>query len=444
MWPFKPRIRPPRGDKTAVILGNGVAGANAALKLRKHQPEWRIILISGESEHHWSRPALMYLYMGHMRWKDVKPYEDRVWEEKSIERVCAWVTEIDTKAARLQLDNGSTIPYDKLLLATGSNSNKFGWPGQDLKRVSGMYSLQDLLQLEEATNDLKRGVVVGGGLIGIELAEMMLARKKEVTMLVREKVYWGNALPPQESGLVIEEFHHHHVDLRLETELDSIEGDSQGRAVGVKTKGGEHIDCQYVGLTAGVHPNIALAKAAGINVGRGIRVGPSLETSEANIYAAGDCVELMDNANETEGRGIIEAVWYTGRAMADIAAQNMAGGNADYIRGIWFNSAKFFHLEWHTYGEMKPNEIAEAPDRSLWWRAPDERICMHVFLNEDGSVKGLNSMGLRQRHRTWEKWIDEKVPMKDILPKLIEANFDPELFKKHESAIQHAFMEKLS
>ena len=113
-----------------VILGNGVTGVSAALALRKLDPNRRITILSGESKYHYSRPALMYIFMGHMRYQDTKPFEDSFWEEQRLELVRDWVTRIDTEKRELVLHKGSPLAFDQLLIATGSKSNKFGWPGQ--------------------------------------------------------------------------------------------------------------------------------------------------------------------------------------------------------------------------------------------------------------------------------------------------------------------------
>ena len=159
------------------IIGNGATGVAAAKRIRQLQPDWKITLISGESDYHYSRPALMYIFMGHMSFKDTKPYQDHFWKINNIDLLRAWVTEIDHKNKELTLHQKGQLTYDKLLIATGSKSNKFGWPGQDLKGVQGLWDLMDLRSLYENVKNAKRAVIVGGGLIGIELAEMIHSRK---------------------------------------------------------------------------------------------------------------------------------------------------------------------------------------------------------------------------------------------------------------------------
>ena len=171
-----------------VIIGNGIAGITAARHIRKLSPasqsggEHRITVISGETDHFFSRTALMYIYMGHMRFEDTKPYEDWFWEKNRIDLVNGWVEKVDTRNKKLLFDDNREISYDKLLIASGSKSNKFGWPGQDLDGVQGLYSFQDLEAMEHYSENLKRAVIVGGGLIGIEMAEMFHTRHIPVSV----------------------------------------------------------------------------------------------------------------------------------------------------------------------------------------------------------------------------------------------------------------------
>ena len=108
--------------------------------------------------------------MGHMRYQDIKPYEDWFWEKNNIELKFDYVEAIDTATKSLKLKSGSDFSYDTLVLAVGSKPNKFGWPGQDLDGVQGLYSFQDLEKIEKNAKNAKRAVIVGGGLIGVEFA----------------------------------------------------------------------------------------------------------------------------------------------------------------------------------------------------------------------------------------------------------------------------------
>jgi NADPH-dependent 2,4-dienoyl-CoA reductase/sulfur reductase-like enzyme len=232
-----------------VIIGNGITGITAARTLRK-KSDHEITVISGETDHFFSRTALMYIYMGHMRYQDTKHMKTGFGKEPHSTQT-RWVKTVDTENNQVVFDNNEVMAYDQLLIASGSVSNKFGWPGQDLKGVQGLYSFQDLETLEENTrNGIERAVIVGGGLIGIEMAEMLHSRHHPVTLLVRESSYWNNVLPADESAMITRHIREHGFDLRLNAELKEIVDDGTGKVKAVITGEGEHIPCQVVGLTA--------------------------------------------------------------------------------------------------------------------------------------------------------------------------------------------------
>lgn len=241
-----------------VIIGNGISGVTAARHIRKNS-DHNILIISAESKHFFSRTALMYIYMGHMKYEHTKPYEDGFWEKNRISLKQAFIDKIDFKGKILYTDNEEEIHYDKLILATGSKPKMLGWNGADLNGVQGLYSLQDLELLEQNTKRIENAVIVGGGLIGVELSEMLLSRNISVTFLVRDKTFWGSVLPKEEGSLVSNHIKKHHVNLKFETELDEIIGEN-GNVTAVKTKNGDFIDCQLVGITIGVHPNISFIR----------------------------------------------------------------------------------------------------------------------------------------------------------------------------------------
>jgi NAD(P)H-nitrite reductase large subunit len=410
-----------------VIIGNGIAGTNAARYIRK-KSDHEIIMISEETMQPYSRTALMYVYMGHVKQTNTHLYEDWFWDKNRINRIQSRVNSVNTAEKSLFLSNGETIIYDKLIIATGSKPNKFGWPGQDLKGVQGLYHLQDLESMEQYSPGLQRAVIVGGGLIGIEMAEMFHSRHIPVTLLVREKSFWNAVLPTEESAMVNRHILEHGIDLRLETELKEIISDDNGRAKAIITSKGEEIACGFVGLTVGVSPNISFLKDSGIEVQRGVLVNEFLQSSNQDVFAIGDCAELR---TPSLGRRAIEAIWYTGRMMGQTVAKTICDENTKYIPRLWFNSAKFLDIEYQVYGEIpaqKPENIT-----TLYWEHLQGKKSIRLnFDTNTRGIKGFNLMGIRYRHEVCEKWILEKTPIEVVLKNLKLANFDPEFFKRYE------------
>lgn len=417
-----------------VIIGNGIAGITTARHLRKISDD-KITVISAETDYFFSRTALMYIYMGHMKYEHTKPYEDWFWEKNRIELKRAWVATVDTKNSRLEFQDGSSMNYDKLVLATGSKPNKFGWKGQDLRGVQGLYSYQDLELMEENTKGIQRAVIVGGGLIGIEMAEMLLSRNIPVTFLVREASFWDNVLPKGESEMINRHIREHHADLRLSTELDEILDDGTGKVKGVKTKSGEVIECEFVGLTAGVSPNVNFLRGSGIEINRGVLVDQNLRTNIDNVFAAGDCAEFRKPIGE---RKSVEQVWYTGRMMGEALGRTLAGKTTAYNPGHWFNSAKFFDIEYQTYGWVWPEKKGSESD--FYWEQEGGKTCLRLrWDTQSGKLTGVNNLGFRLRHHAFDKWFNEGKTVEYVLEHLRDANFDPEFYKEHESQIINQF-----
>ncbi len=418
-----------------IIIGNGISGVTAARNIRKKSDE-EITIISAESKYFFSRTALMYVYMGHMKFEHTQPYEPHFWEKNRINLKQTFVEKIDTEKKTLHCSSGEQLSYSKLILATGSKPNKFGWKGQDANRVQGLYSKQDLENMEVNTKGIKSAVVVGGGLIGIEMAEMLLTRNIDVHFLVREKTFWSNVLPEQDSRFIMKHFEKHHgLHMHYGEELEEIHTDNTNSAIGVTTKSGNKIDCQFVGLTAGVSPNIEFIKSSSIETNRGILVNRFLETSVEDVYAIGDCAEFREPVS---GRRPIEQVWYTGKFMGETLAHTLTGNRVAYNPGHWFNSAKFFDIEYQTYGDVKSK--LEANQAEFVYQHPTEDVLLHfVFDAQSHRFVGINNFGIRLRHLVFNEWLNKEATMEEVLTDLRAANFDPEFFTTYEEEIVNQF-----
>lgn len=425
-----------------VIIGNGIAGITAARWLRKLSETVEITVISDETDYFFSRPALMYIYMGHMRQRDTQPYEDWFWEKNRIKLLRGRVEDIDFSNKTIstfssQLPN---LKYDKLIIATGSKPNKFGWKGQDLEGVQGLYHIQDVEAMVRHTNaGIKRAVIVGGGLIGIEMAEMFHSQHIPVSFLVRENSFWNGVLPAEESAMINRHIEEHNIELKLSSELDSIlDENNDGKVDAIILKNGEKILCDFVGLTVGVSPNVDFLKGTDLKINRGILVNNYLETHIEDVYAIGDCAEIEI---PQYGRRPIEAIWYTGKMMGETVAHTILGKKIAYNPGLWFNSAKFLDIEYQVYGTISP----QLPDNmaSLYWEHPDGKKSIRInFDRYTEGVVGFNLMGIRYRHEVCEKWIQTQTPIENVLQNLGIANFDPEFFTEYESEIIDIYNKK--
>ncbi|MFC5284988.1 NAD(P)/FAD-dependent oxidoreductase [Pedobacter alpinus] len=417
-----------------VIIGNGISGITTARHIRK-QSDHEILIISSESEHFFSRTALMYIYMGHMKYEHTKPYEDWFWKKNRIDLKEAYIESISFDVKELKTSSQEIINYDKLVICTGSVPNKFGWPGQDLKGVQGLYTKQDVELMEENTKDIQEAVIVGGGLIGIEMAEMLNSRGIKVNFLIREKSYWSSVLPLEESVLVGNHIAEHHINLLPQTELEEILADENGKVNSIKTKDGKIIKCQFVGLTAGVKPNIAFLKNTELDTDKGVLVNDYLETNIKDVYALGDCAQFR---NPKENHPPVEQLWYTGKMQGKALANTICGNKTAYDRGIWFNSAKFLDIEYQTYGLMF--KVPFEDEETFYWEHQNGKISFRAnFAKTDGSLRGFNFFGIRFRQVVADDWIRRKEPISNCIANLNKGFFDSEFSKNHHLAILESF-----
>lgn len=419
------------------IIGNGIAGITAARFIRKLS-NFDITVISSESDYFFSRPALMYIFMGHLRYEDTKPYEDWFWEKNRIELRRGRVESVHPESKTLFFNSGEQLVFDKLLIASGSKYNLPDCPGIDLAGVSGLYHLQDLERIESCSKKLENAVIVGGGLIGIELAEMLHSRQIPVTFLVREHSFFDMVLPEEESRMVNERLKKYGIDLKLDTGLKEILDDGHGKVAAVTATTGERIRCGFVGITIGVSPNIESLQKTSIECNRGILVDEYLQTSHPDIFAAGDCAELRF---PRPGRQSIEAVWYTARMMGEVAAYNICGVPQRYDPGLWFNSAKFLDLEYQVYGTVHAHNQKDFD--SIFWQHPlGNKSIRIVYERATEVVSGFLLMGIRYRQEVCEKWLRQRTTVADVLSKLSLANFDTEFSREFERDLIEIFNRK--
>lgn len=433
-----------------VIVGNGVAGIEAAMEIRsRYGPgEAAVTVVGEETEYFFSRTALMYAYMNWMNRRDLEPYERRMYDRNAIRLIHDRAVDLDADRQVLRLRDGpegkgAVLNYDRLLLAVGSKPRMIPFDGlQSVETgVVNFVSMQDLDECEGLTPSTDRAVVVGGGLIGVELVECLVHHGVEVTFLVREPFFWPVGLHREEGETIAEHIAAHDgVDLRLSEELREVHAGPDGRVEAVTTNRENRLPCQMLGIAIGVTPNVDWLEAVRSPpvCERGIRVDRGFETSLENVWAAGDCAEIgADDPSErqTDDEPFVEQIWYSAERQGELAGRAMMGDDVQYERPTFYNSAKFMDIEYTTVGE-----VVGAPQgaTSLYRKMPDEPISQRIIYDEETErVLGFNMLGSRWDHRYLERWIENRRSLEWVLDQLREAQFDVEfgrvpLEKMHE------------
>lgn len=417
-----------------VIVGNGVAGMEAALALRGRESGARITIVSDEHDHFFSRPALMYIFAGQTTLKDTEPYDRGLYERMGFERVRQRVATVASSTRELVFENGSRLAYDKLLLTLGSKGRTAPWPGSEGPGVHCFVTLRDLEGLDRHAKRGGRAVVIGGGLIGVEAAEILHNRGLHVTFLIRDNWYFPLALDAAESALVTEHMRHVGIDVRTGAKVGEIARGEGGGPRSVRLEAGEELACDLVVVAIGVVPNTKCLEGTDILLAKGgaIEVDGSLKASAADVYAAGDCA----NVAWADGTRRPEQLWYTARDQGRVAAQAMLGDEVTYRRGTWYNSAKFFDIEWTTAGwvptSLNWDDTPLAPGleiRSWFQRIPGQFVSQRIVVKGE-RVVGFNMLGSRWDHEPLLQWIHERRSLAYVLEHLPEAQFDEEFMPK--------------
>jgi NADPH-dependent 2,4-dienoyl-CoA reductase/sulfur reductase-like enzyme len=414
-----------------VILGNGVAGMEAALALRARDDGARITLVSDEHAHFFSRPALMYVFAGQTSLRDTEPYDRGLYERMCFERRSARVASLDAPGHALVFADGSRLAYDRLLLAVGSKARPAPWPGSEGPGLHYFVTLRDLEGLDREANAGMRAAVLGGGLIGVEVAEVLHDRGLQVTFVIREGWYFPVALDRNEASLVAEHARAHGLDVRLGARADAVLRSDDGRIRGVRLVGGDEVGADLVVSTIGVVPNTGFLASSGLNLAQGgaIETDDALRTSAPDVWAAGDCA----NVTWFDGSRRPEQLWYTARDQGRLAARSMLGDEVAYRRGTWYNSAKFFDIEYTTAGwvpaTLGPDgDPVEPPaDLRTWFQRVPGRFESQRIVVKGDRVVGFNMLGSRWNHEPLLDWIHERRPLEWVLKHLPEAQFDEEL-----------------
>ena len=361
-----------------VIIGSGVAGVAAAEAIRQNDSTGQIWMFGDDPFGYYSRPGLAYYLSGEVPESMLFPFSDHEFQNLGIAWKNARVARIDPDLHHVELQNGQKVPYDRLLLATGSRAAKPPTPGIDLEGVVKLDTLQDARQILGFTRKARSAVVVGGGITALEIAEgLNHTGISQVHYLLRGDRYWSNVLDEQEARLIESRLAADKIRLHFHTEAAEILG-KKSKVCGVLTRDGRTIPCELVAYAIGVHPRMDLAAATGIQTERGILVNPYLETNLSDIFAAGDVAQVYDPFS---GKAVLDSLWGLAREQGRSAGINMAGGHSQYRKSVAFNVTRLAGLTTTiigTVGRGKDEDmVAISHGDSETWREMPEATASH-------------------------------------------------------------------
>ncbi len=367
-------------DQTFVIAGASLAGAKAAETLRDEGFDGRVVLVGTEQERPYERPPLSKEYLRGEAGRDkVYVHGEGYYAEHDIDvRLGRTVTRIDTPAKHVTLDDGEQVPYDRLLIATGSEPRRLSIPGADLDGVHYLRTVGDSDAIRERLDRGGSVVVVGAGWIGSEVAASARQRGLDVTIVEPASLPLERVLGP-ELGAVYRDVHADHgVRLLLETGVEAFEGSEAVERV--RTSDGTEVGCDFVVVGIGAEPRSQLAADAGLAVDDGILVDERLQTIVPGVFAAGDAANAWHPFYRERIR--VEH-WANALNQGPAAARSMLGGTDPY------DTLPYFYSDQYDVG-MEYAGHARTWDRVVFRGDPATREFIAFWIVEDRVVAGMN------------------------------------------------------
>jgi nitrite reductase (NADH) large subunit len=298
-----------------VVVGNGMAGCRAVQDVLRRDPDrYEIAIFGAEPRVNYDRIMLSPVLAGEKTYEDIVINDEAWYRDNGITLHAGRKVEaIDREAKVVRAEGGLEVPYDKLLLATGSDPIRLPLPGADLKGVVAFRDLDDVdAMVAAAAKPGSKVVVIGGGLLGIEAAYGLARRGMGATVVHLMDVLMERQLDASAGFLLTEAMAQRGVETILGANSDEIVGES-GQVAGLKLKDGRVLPCDLLVMAVGIRPNAALAKAAGLEVNRGVVVDDALRTSDPSIFAVGECVEHRGMVY-----GLVAPIWEMCKALADV------------------------------------------------------------------------------------------------------------------------------
>jgi 3-phenylpropionate/trans-cinnamate dioxygenase ferredoxin reductase subunit len=367
-------------DQTFVIVGASLAGAKAAAELREQGFDGRVVLVGAEPEPPYERPPLSKDYLrGESERQKAFVHEDGFYGDREIELLCgSTVAKLDPQASEVSLDDGRTIAYDKVLLATGAEPRRISVPGADLDGVLYLRTIADSEALQERFAAGGRVAVVGAGWIGSEVAASARQKGLEVTLIDPLALPNERIFGPEIGSFYRDVHAQHGIDLALGDGVEAFEGDTAVSAV--RTSSGRTVQCDFAVVGVGVTPRVQLGADAGLEIDNGIVVDESLRSSVPNVYAAGDVANAWHPFYQ---RRIRVEHWANALNQGPAAARAMLGQQVSYDRIPYFFSDQYeVGMEYSGYA-TEWDEVVFRGDR-------DAAEFVAFWLKDGRVVAGMN------------------------------------------------------
>ena len=403
---------------TIAIVGGGLAGAKAAEALREQDFDGDVVIFGVENELPYERPPLSKEFMqGKQDLPEFTVHDTDWYLDQRVEfRPGTRIDKVDAEAKTITLPDGSTLIYDKLLLATGSSSRHIDLPGADASGVHYLRTVDDARAIRDVLTEGTRLAIVGAGWIGMEVAASARERGVEVTIAESAKLPLLRALGPEVAQVFADLHREHGVDLRTEVKVDEITTEN-GAATGLRLEGGDTIEADVVLVAAGAVPNLDAAESAGLDIdGGGVLVNAGLRSSDPDIYVVGDIANAEHPILE---RRVRVEHWANALNQPAVAVANMLGGSAEYENLPYFFTDQYdLGMEYSGLSDGYEKVVfrGDVPGREfvVFWLDGDNTVLAGMQVNIWDQLDAIKELIVSGEPVDPEKLADSSVELSEL------------------------------
>lgn len=398
-----------------VIVGDGIAGSTAAETLREHSPDASVTVITDEGTPLYNRILIKEHAKGKLPEAPLHIHDQSWYSDRGIELALnTLVTAVDPAAQTVTLDDGRTIDYDRLLIASGGTPRQLPVPHADAAGVHHFWTLEDARRINDRAAAAENGAIVGAGLIGIDLAGVCGAHDVSAHYLMRGNRWWRYAMSQTGAEIIHDGLRELGVTPVFETTVDRFTV-ADGTVAGVVTQDGTEYPAEFVGVGIGLNPNTEFLAETPIETDGGILVDETLQTSVENVYAAGDVARFHDPLTDEYERN---GSWDSAKEQGRVAAMNMLDSTAtETFRFVSTYSITHFDFPFLSIGHPTRGKryIEQKYDDTTW-----RRIAIR-----DGAVIGAVLIGDLAPQRSLKQLIKEQRPVTGAEEALLADSLDP-------------------
>ncbi|MFC7225951.1 FAD-dependent oxidoreductase [Salinirubellus salinus] len=411
-----------------VIIGDGIAGSSAAETIREADTDASVTVLTEEGEALYNRILIKEFAKGKLPEAPISIHSPDWYEERDIDlELNTHVVRVDTEAKTVHTHGGDTYDYDKLLVATGGTPTQLPVENSDADGVHHFWTFQDARAIKENAENADTGVVVGAGLLGIDLAAISAAQELDAHYLMRGQAWWRYALSEEGAEIIHDALRERNVTPVFGSGVDHFETDDDGHVVAAVDPNGERYEAEFAGVAIGLNFNTEWLRGSGVETDDGVLTDEHMRTNVEDVYAAGDITEFHD---VLLGERAQNGAWGSAKEQGSIAGANMVGEWDEPEETFeWVSSYSITHFDFPflSFGHptLGDDSVEKKYSEDEWRRVAlkDGRVIGGVLIGDLSPQSALKRLAREQVDLTGreEKLLEERIPVDDLVADSPEA-----------------------